>query len=55
MQGPGEGEEELVFKGTEFHFGKMNKFQRQMVVMVVHNNMNVLTATELYLKKWLSW
>lgn len=38
MQGPGDGEGELVFNGTEFHFGKMNMFQRQMVMMVAQQH-----------------
>lgn len=37
-----------VFNGSEFQFGKKKRFCRWIVAMV-HNTVNVLAATELYI------
>ena len=34
--------------GMELQFGKMRTFWREKVVMVLHNGVNALNATELY-------
>lgn len=52
FQGPGEGEmENCCVRGTEFQFGKIKMFQRQMGCL--HNNVRVLNAPELHSSKWL--
>lgn len=38
---------------TELQFEKIKKFCRRMVV--IHNNVDILNATELYSLKWSKW